>query len=398
MKASIVLLATLLVAVSAVAPLAMGGSIGIHQKYIVVFQDNVTETDRAAHMAQVRVENYASFSIGSFSGYSAVLSDVVLSQVRESDIVSYVEQDKVIDAWQACSQQKNADWGLDRIGERVLNLDGKYNYDADAGSSVTAYIIDTGILITHNELQGRAIWGANFVDDVNTDCNGHGTHVAGTVGGITYGVAKKTTLIAVKVLSCEGSGSNAGVIQGINWAASDAQKRKALAVANMSLGGPKSQASTDAVNAAVATGLFFAVAAGNSDLNACNFSPANAASAVCVGSTDVGGVENAQEDIRSYFSNWGTCVDIFAPGTDITSAWIGSDSAINTISGTSMATPHVCGVAALLRAQNPTASPLTINNLLDSWSTPNEIAFTCDGSTKTQCEQSPNKLLYSACS
>jgi len=387
----------LIAVVSATAPLTMADSKGIDRQFIVVFQNDAADAEKEAHIAHLQVENVVKFNIGDFSGYSASLSAELLAQVRESKIVKYVEQDRIMTAWQACVQQKNAEWNLDRIAERELDLDGLYNYESVAGAGVVSYVVDTGILITHTQFQGRATWGANFIDSVNTDCNGHGTHVAGTVGGVTYGVAKKTTLVAVKVLDCNGSGSNTAVISGVNFTVTDSKKRGAIAVANMSLGGGLSTALTDAVNAAVAQGVFFAVAAGNDDQNACNYSPANAASAVCVGATDIGASGVNQLDVRSYFSNWGTCVDIFAPGSDITSAWIGSNTAINTISGTSMATPHVCGVAAILRAENPSASPATINGMLNSYATNGVITLSCDGTTKTACDKSPNRLLYSAC-
>lgn len=251
---------------------------------------------------------------------------------------------------EAAGDQGGATWGLDRIDQRDLPLNSNYHYDYD-GSGVTAFVIDTGVRNTHNEFGGRASSGYDFIDNDNdsSDCNGHGTHVAGTIGGSTYGVAKNVNIVGVRVLNCSGSGTNSGVISGINWVKNNAQ---GPSVANMSLGGGASQALDDAVNAAVAAGISFVVAAGNDNSNACNYSPARAANAVTVGST-------TSTDSRSSFSNYGTCLDIYAPGSSITSAWYNSNSATNTISGTSMASPHVAGVAALYLAENPALSRLS---------------------------------------
>jgi len=227
----------------------------------------------------------------------------------------------------------------------------------------------------------------------NTDCNGHGTHVAGTVGGKTYGVAKQVELVAVKVLGCTGSGTNAGVISGINWAASNRKGRPG--VANMSLGGGKNKATNDAVAAAVKTGLTFAVAAGNENQDACNVSPASEPSAITVGSTEVSDDDAFQEDARSSFSNFGTCVKIMAPGSLVKSAWYTSNTATNTISGTSMASPHVCGAAALILGANPSATPAEVLSTLSDDSTLDEINMVC---STTACRNTPNKMLYASCS
>jgi len=249
-------------------------------------------------------------------------------------------------------------------------------------------------LTTHTEFGGRAVFGANFAGDgKNQDCNGHGTHVAGTVGGTTYGVAKKVTIIGVKVLGCTGSGTNAGVISGIQWAATN--KKGKPSVANMSLGGGYSKATNDAVAAAVKAGIAFAVAAGNENQDACNVSPASEPTAITVGSTDVSDKgKDSQSDIRSSFSNWGKCVKIFAPGSLITSAWYTSNTAINTISGTSMASPHVAGAAAVYLGANPNATPAQVSAGLVAASTDGVINLLCSA---TACKNSPNKLLYSSC-
>ncbi|MFC6663413.1 S8 family peptidase [Deinococcus multiflagellatus] len=244
-------------------------------------------------------------------------------------------------------------------------------------SGVRAYIIDTGIRTSHTQFGGRAVWGTNTTGDGNnTDCQGHGTHVAGTVGSATYGVAKGVTLIAVKVLNCQGSGSYSGIIAGINWSLNN--KGSAPAVANMSLGGGFSQSVNSAVNNASAQNLVMVVAAGNSNANACNYSPASAASAITVGST-------TNTDARSSFSNYGSCVDLFAPGSGITSAWNSSDTATNTISGTSMASPHVAGAVALRIASGLGTTGSVTNAILSSATT---------GKVTNPGAGSPNRLLY----
>jgi subtilisin family serine protease len=243
---------------------------------------------------------------------------------------------------------------------------------------VTAYVIDTGIRTTHTTFGGRASWGTNTSGDGNnTDCNGHGTHVAGTIGGREYGVAKTVSLVAVKVLTCGGSGSNAGVIAGVDWVTSNARGKNA--VANMSLGGGANTALDNAVTTSINSGVTYALAAGNETQNACNVSPARTAAAITVGAT-------TSTDAKASYSNYGTCVDLFAPGSSITSSWRTSDTATNTISGTSMASPHVAGAAALLKAQNPTWTPAQIRNAMVANATPNKVTSPGSGS--------PNLLLY----
>lgn len=288
--------------------------------------------------------------------------------------VLLVEQDGYVSLE---ATQSNATWGLDRSDQRDLPLDSSYTYETTA-SNVNVYIIDTGIRTSHNDFGGRARHGYDAVDGDSdaSDCNGHGTHVAGTVGGATWGIAKGVTLYGVRVLDCNGSGTTSGVIAGIDWVT---QNHTAPAVANMSLGGGASSSLDTAVQNSIAAGVTYAVAAGNDNKDACNYSPARVNEALTVGST-------TSSDSRSSFSNWGTCVDIFAPGSSITSTWYTSDTATNTISGTSMASPHVAGAAALYLANNPSASPSTVFQAILNNSSQGKLSSIGTGS--------PNLLLY----
>ena len=308
-------------------------------------------------------------------GFAAQLTGDQAAALANDPRVDYVEADQV---FHTLATQTPATWGLDRVDQRDLPLNNTYNYN-QTGQGVHAYIVDTGVRASHQEFAGRMGNGFTAVNDGNgtNDCNGHGTHVAGTTGGTTYGLAKQATLHAVRVLSCSGSGSNAGVIAGVDWVT---QNHVKPAVANMSLGGGISTALDQAVANSISAGVSYAIAAGNSNANACNASPARVASANTVGATTT-------TDARSSFSNFGTCVDIFAPGSNITSSWSTGDTATNTISGTSMASPHVAGALALYLQTNPTASPATATQALINNSTPNKVTNPGTGS--------PNRLLYS---
>jgi subtilisin family serine protease len=308
-------------------------------------------------------------------GYAAKLDPDQLEAVRRDREVAYVEPDQVIHTEAA---QAGANWGLDRIDQRALPLDGSYTSKA-TGAGVTAYVIDTGIRTSHSEFGGRARGGYTSVEDGNgtSDCNGHGTHVAGTIGGSTYGVAKGVDLVAVRVLDCFGAGMASEVIAGIEWVTAN---HASPAVANLSLGGEPSAALDAAVSNSIASGVTFVVAAGNEGVDACGASPARLPAAITVGAS----MEN---DSRASYSSYGSCLDVFAPGSGISSAWNTSDSAAKTVSGTSMASPHAAGVAALYLQGNRTAAPAGVAKAITSAAIANVVSAAGPGS--------PNRLLYS---
>lgn len=387
--------------VSAVAPLLHADSpTAIPGRYIVVLKSG-SRSLREAHVQRVQSELKATkitqFQIGDFSAYAATLSSSDLAAVQAMDEVAHVEPDQVVravDADACTTQSPTPSWGLDRIAEQKPFLDGEYPYPSSAGASVTSYIIDTGIYVSHPDFGGRAKWGINYADNQNTDCNGHGTHVAGTVGGTSFGVAKKTTLIAVKVLDCDGSGTNTGVISGIQWVANQHKTKNDTAVANMSLGGGKSTAINNAVAAAINAGVTMVVAAGNENTDACTTSPASEPLAITVGATNMG-VSNtgADLDVRASFSNYGHCVSVFAPGQAITSAWIPPYTQ-NTISGTSMASPHVAGIAALILDAKTATKPADVKSAIVNGATSGILDLACGN---TACKASPNKISYIGC-
>jgi serine protease len=339
--------------------------------YIVVLNDDFAP---AAVAAEAGVSPRFVYT-AAINGFAGPLNAGQLNALQRHPGVAWIEQDAVVTL---DATQTNATWGLDRIDQRDLPLNGTYTY-TPTGAGVRAYIIDTGIRRTHDDFGGRAQHGYTAISDGrgSDDCNGHGTHVAGTVGGTVWGVAKGATLVAVRVLDCNGSGTNSGVIAGMDWVTGNHVKP---AVANMSLGGGASSTIDAAVDRMHNAGVTVVVAAGNSNANACNYSPARAPNAITVGAT-------TSTDARASYSNYGSCLDLLAPGSSIRSAWHTSNTATNTISGTSMASPHVAGVAALYLQGSPSATPATVTNAIVGAATTGKVTSAGSGS--------PNRLLYS---
>ncbi|SFA88939.1 Serine protease, subtilisin family [Amycolatopsis marina] len=361
-----------------------GAEGAVDGSYIVVFEDSDVRAQAVPAEARALASKYKGqlrFTYDTaLRGFSATMSERQARRLAAEPNVAYVEQDKFA---KVVGTQTNPPWGLDRIDEADLPMDGKFTYPDTAGGGVTAYVLDTGVRTTHNEFESRAANGYDFIDNdpVANDCNGHGTHVAGTIGSKTYGVAKKVDLVGVRVLNCQGSGQYSQIIAGMDWVSDNAQLP---AVANMSLGGGASSAVDDAARGIIASGVTLAVAAGNSGVDACQTSPARTGEAITVGASD-------QQDRRSIWrgesvsSNWGRCLDIWAPGTEIKSTWSTGDSATNTIGGTSMATPHVAGAAALHLAAKQDDSPRQVRDALVNNATSGVLTDIKTGS--------PNELL-----
>jgi subtilisin family serine protease len=359
------------------ATFARGGDgVPIPGRYIVRFRDDEQDVDgQAGRLAIKHAGKIRNLYKSALKGMTLDLSDAAVAALRAEPSVLVVEQDQTVTI---STTETGATWGIDRVDQRTLPLSSTYVYNAD-GTGVTVYIIDTGINFSHTEFGGRASTGYDAVTSGGTaaDCNGHGTHVSGTVGGTVYGVAKKVSLIAVRVLDCSGSGTISGVIAGIDWVTARKNANPSVpSAANMSLGGGVSSTLNTAVKNSVAAGVVYAVAAGNDGGDACLHSPAAEPTAITVGATDI-------NDGFASFSNRGTCVDINAPGVNITSSWYSSNTATNTISGTSMATPHVAGAIALFLQVNPSATAAQV-----------DAALKANASTTTVPAGTTNKLLY----
>jgi subtilisin family serine protease len=346
-------------------------------RYIVVLKPGAKASTVAAQQSDRLGIDVGFVYRHALSGYSATVPDEAVDDLRADPRVAYVERDEAV---HVTTTQPNATWGIDRIDQTSLPLSGTYTYTA-TGAGVTAYVIDTGIRKTHTEFGGRAVHGTDTTTPLgltSDDCNGHGTHVAGTIGGATYGVAKGVRLVAVRVLDCAGVGLNSNVIAGVDWVTGNHQAGEP-AVANMSLGGGKSAALEQAVASSIADGVTYAVAAGNGTEDACTGSPSGLAQAITVGATE-------PNDARASYSDFGPCVDFFAPGSDITSASYLTDTGTATMSGTSMATPHVTGAAALYLQHNPSASPQQVRDGLYALTTKDVV---------TDAQSANDHLLFS---
>lgn len=348
----------------------------VPSSYIVVLKSRRDARDRAATVERLMAGRQARVRARythALDGFAATLDEHEALALAADPEVAYVEEDARVHA--TATRQGNATWGLDRIDQPDLPLDTSYTY-LDSGAGVTAYVFDSGIRATHGEFTGRIVSGFGAIDDGQgtNDCNQHGTHVAGTVGGTVLGVAKEVSLVPVRVLDCEGSGTVSQTIAAIDWVIAN---KRPLSVANMSLGGPASDAQDAAVRRLIAAGVPVVVSAGNDAADACTQSPARVAEAITVAATDA-------NDARATFSNHGSCVDLFAPGVDIRAASVAGDTLARTLSGTSMAAPHVTGAVAMYLAAHPTATPPEVKAALLDGATPGKVS---------DLRGSPNRLL-----
>ncbi|SPO01646.1 related to Alkaline proteinase [Cephalotrichum gorgonifer] len=356
----------------------------VADKYIITLKSDVSSVDSHVSWA-ANVHSRSIQKRGSgvdkvwnkhFKGYSGQFDEETIEEIRASDEVLAVEPVQVWSIY-ATVTQNNAPWGLGSISHTTPGHT-SYLYDSTAGQGTYAYVVDTGIYTAHSSFEGRATWGYNAADNVNSDGNGHGTHCAGTIASKDYGVSKKANLVAVKVLDSSGSGTTDNVIDGYEWAVNDiiAKGRQSKSVISMSLGGGYSAAFNAAVEAAYKSNVLTVVAAGNDNRNAANYSPASAPNAITVGAIDV-------NNKRASFSNYGSVVDIFAPGVSILSTWIGGTTATNNISGTSMATPHIAGLVLYLKAFEGLTTPKITTDRLIALATKGVISSPGTGSPNT---------------
>jgi subtilisin family serine protease len=370
-RSSVVLVVTICGALTASAPaLAQEGAAGdaIPGQYIVVAEQGRD----AGSVARWQGERDAQM-LDLVNGFAAKLNAAQLRSLRSSARVAYVEPDRVVTADTTQQLPGGEPWGLDRIDQRNRPLSSTYTYTA-TGAGVYAYVVDTGIATSHSQFGGRATNVYDAFGGNGQDCHGHGTHVAGTIGAATYGVAKSVWLRGVRVLNCSGSGSTSGIIAALNWIRTNGTRP---AVANMSLGGGFSSSLNTAATNLSNAGVFVAVAAGNESQNACNRSPASAAGVFTTAASD-------RSDRRASFSNYGSCVEAYAPGVSVRSTWL--SGGVNTISGTSMASPHVAGVGALYKQGSPGATSAAISSAIIGNATTNVITGNPSGT--------PNRLIY----
>lgn len=384
----ILLLSVLLLmgCVSSETPALTDPNLSVNEKvtalgYIIQYNDSVSDVKGQTQKILKKYNARAKHEYNTvIKGFSAELSDVDVAELRQSPSILRIEADGIVSISTDTTVVATGLWGLDRINQRTLPLDGMFSYSSDP-VDVRIYIMDTGVLTTHDEFSSRILTGYSaLVDPSYLDCNGHGTHVAGTAAGSTTGVARRALIVPVRVIDCNGSGTWSGIIAGIDWVTQQKNNNPLVPmVANMSVGGGYNMTVTDAINRSISAGVVYVVAAGNSGADACSYTPSSTPQAITVASVN-------SNDTRSSWSNYGSCVDIFGPGESIFSSYLGGNSSYATLSGTSMSSPHVTGVVALMLSKNPTYNAAQIASALTDSATKNIIIDAGTGS--------PNSLLY----